>query len=257
MRSTRPTFGPLLKTGCVIAALATPRPAAVASAQMFAGTAQVAGQPADPGMHVDVVTFRSNTQYTPCAEAAVRVLDTGVPAPYAHANGYMARLDTSDDCQSPDNTFEFYLNGVWGGRWSGRFSPGLGIQYVNLNVPEVALKTDPAQGGVRLLWFYGTVTDQYNRPVPAGTSVTASQPGLPQCSATAKTSDLFWKPKSGGQIMGEKGFYVIGIPLHPCGDLPRIDFVLYAGSEQTFPSYRSVSTAPPYAKAIRADLKAP
>jgi hypothetical protein len=51
------------------------------------------------------------------------------------------------------------------------------VASANLSVPELALKTNQDQAGVRLVWFFGQVKDRFGRPVDPGVTVTAKAQG--------------------------------------------------------------------------------
>lgn len=177
------------------------------TAQSFAGTVQIEDRPADPGTYVQVVVFRADRSFTVCG-------DTTVGA----SGRYQLAVYPKPDCRTPGDRYEFYVNGVWAGSRSGASSaPGGPPVSANMTAPMLALRTTN-RPGVRLVWFYGTVTDHLNRPAPAGLRIVASpdtstSPGN-SCLGTGTTQDLFWTPKTpGAQPLNVKGFYLIGVEM--------------------------------------------
>lgn len=81
----------------------------------FTGTVLIAGLPADPGVVVQVVVFRAGMKFKVCAEGEVKVQTLGLtrPPPLPRHTGYDAALDATPECLNPDNTYAFYVNGVY------------------------------------------------------------------------------------------------------------------------------------------------
>ncbi len=126
----------------------------------------------------------------------------------------------------------------------------------NLSVPELALKTNQDQTGVRLVWFFGQVKDGLGRPADTGVTVTAKARGA-GCSGTGKTTDLYWEPQyAGQQTFGVRGFYLIGVDASAgCADT-TLQFDVYAGSTSVRPAQPRIFT-PNYGRAVRANLRLP
>ncbi len=244
--------GPL--GGQAVGARPTPDPKANPSGKpTFIGTVRIASQFADPGTVVDVVIFRSGQTPIPCAHGTVDVRPIGpnessVPA-------FLAPLDPTPVCLNPDNVYHFYVNGVHAPQQSGSALPGTKLTYVNLTVTEAALRTDPEQGGVRLVWFYGKVRDKLGRPPPDSTIVTADAGG--DCKGTGKTQDLFWEPKTAGaRTIGALGWYLIPVEMSKaCADR-RLEFRLWAGPKDGPGKPSSIKT-PPYGVPVNVDLVMP
>jgi hypothetical protein len=235
------------------------RPAAL-RAQLkphFAGTVEIAGQPADPGTVVEIVVFRADAKYTPCADARVKQESPqAFDAPARLVSGYDARLEPTPDCLNPDNEYAFYVNGVWAANRKFPFSQSSQLSYVNLVVDKVALATDSTQGGIRLVWFYGTVHDKFQRPAAPGTKVTVEARGA-SCKGSGTTRDLYWVPKyPNSATVGAKGFFVVGVEtLAGCVDRV-VGFDIYAGEEKLQAAVRQVTT-PPYGGAVQVNLTLP
>lgn len=225
----------------------------------FTGRVLIAGLPADPGTVVQVVVFRDAQNFKVCGDATVKVQTVGLtrPPPMPNLTGYDAAVDNIPECTNPDNSYDFFVNGVLATA-SVRypFSPTNQLATVNLSVPELALKTASAQPGVRLMWFYGRVRDNFGRPAPAGTMVTAQARGA-SCTGTGTTQDLYWAPKaSSKETVGVLGFYWIGIDLSPACQDRSILFDVYAGSKLLRASTANVST-PPYGRAMTVNVQMP
>lgn len=225
----------------------------------FTGTVLIAGRPADPGTVVQIVVFRTATSFRVCAEATVQVQTAGLtrPPPVPNATGYDATLENSPECVNPDNTYDFYVNGVLAGASRHYpFSATSQLATMSLSVPELALKTDPSQAGVRLVWFSGRVRDNLGRPAPAGTVVTAQARGA-SCSGSGRTEDLYWAPKaSSKQTVGVLGFYWIGIDqTADCLDR-SVQFDVYAGGKLLRAATANVST-PPYGRPVSVNVQLP
>lgn len=229
------------------------------SGPQFSGMVLIAGLPADPGTVVQVVVFRSGQSFKVCGEGTVQVQTAGLtrPPPVPNTTGYEATLEDTPECVNPDNTYDFYVNGVQAAASRKYpFSPNNQLATVHLSVPEVALKTGPSQEGVRLVWFYGRVRDAFGRPAPAGTTVTAKARGA-SCGGSGKTEDLYWAPKATNrQTIGVLGFYWIGIErTAECLDR-SVRFDIYAGSKLLRAVTVNVST-PPYGRALSANVQMP
>jgi hypothetical protein len=197
----------MLRHSRLVAALALAvSPVATLTAQSFAGTVLIENRPADPGTSVQVVVFRADRSFTVCG-------DTTVGA----SGRYKLVVYPKPDCQTPGDRYEFYINGVWAASGSGTaMAPGAASS-VNMTAPMLALRT-PNRPGVRLVWFYGTVTDHLNRPAVPGLRIIASPDSTTSrdnsCLGTGVTQDLFWTPKTpGAQPLNVKGFYVIGVEM--------------------------------------------
>lgn len=226
-------------------------PVAELTAQSFAGTVLIEGRPADPGTYVQVVVYRADRSFTVCGDTT------------AVANGrYQLVVYPQPECRTPGDRYEFYVNGVWAGSRSAALTaPGIPPVSANMTAPMLALKTTN-RPGVRLAWFYGTVTDHLNRPAAAGLRIvaspdTSSSSGT-SCLGTGTTQDLFWTPKAqGAQPLNVKGFYVIGVEMSAeCQD----KVVLFelrgavAGSQGSIiPQYVPLNT-PPYGLPNHKDL---
>lgn len=224
----------------------------------FFGKVRIAGRIADPGTRVQAVVFHSARQWKICAEGEVRDLagDGGVDAFW-----YDAELDMSPECTNRANTYDFYVNGVWGGAARYEFSPTKRLKSVHLAVTEVALVT-PKESGLKLFWIYGQVKKRSGDPVPDGTVVTAkARNGL--CSGTGTTKDLSWQPKAryvfwqpngrDNLLFEAKGFYWIAIPMGPCTDLKDdVIFDVQAGNSQLKQSSANVHS-PKYGTAVSAN----
>jgi hypothetical protein len=195
-----------LHTRLVVALALLASPAAL-TAQSFAGTVQIEQRPADPGTVVQVVVFRADRSFTVCG-------DTTVGA----GGHYKLVVYPKPDCQTPSDEYVFYINGVWVGERTGTSMPPGGPPIsANMSAPMLALRTTN-RPGVRLAWFYGTVTAAGGRPAPAGLRIVASPDTSVHagnsCLGTGLTQDLFWTPKTpGAQPLNVKGFYVIGIEM--------------------------------------------
>lgn len=213
----------------------------------FNGKVQVAGLPPDPGTTVQVVVFRAGQSFKVCAIGTVQ----------AQTVMYEATLEAMPECVNPAVTYDFYVNGVYA-NVSRKYSFSLTNQVVtaNLSVPEVALKTNPKQQGVRLVWFYGKVRDNFGRPAPAGTTVTAKARGA-SCTGTGKTMDLSWSREgSTKKPLGILGFYWIGIErTASCLD-PSVKFDVYTGSKPLKASTPNISTSK-YGRAVNVNVEMP
>jgi hypothetical protein len=129
-------------------------------------------------------------------------------------------------------------------------------------VPMLALRiTD--RPGVRLVWFYGTVTGLTYRPAAPGLRTVASldtstNPGS-SCVGTGITEDVFWTPKTpGAQSLNVKGFYVIGVEMSAeCQDKVVLFTLSGAGgasSQGTIAPQEAPVNTPPYGLANRRNL---
>lgn len=187
----------------------------------FAGTVLIDGHPADPGTYVQIVVFRAGGGYTVCGDTTVqaKMEPTSSGTGKVQVVAYAARLQSSAACLNPANTYSFYVNGIYAGRmgFPGTSMPG----YLNLSVTRAALRTNLTQGGVRLVWISGIVTDSHARTAPDGTPVTAEAVGA-SCRGTAQTKDLLWVPKfDQAHPVGALGYYVLGIEMtKDCVDRP-------------------------------------
>ncbi|HKX19652.1 MAG TPA: hypothetical protein VJT33_16750 [bacterium] len=221
----------------------------------FAGAVNIAGKPADIGTYVQIVIFSANGSYTPCAEAQVesKMEPTSSGAGVARVVGYTARLAANVACLNPSNTYTFYVNGVFA---AVAGYPGPNVMYVNLSVSEAALKTNAAQGGVRLVWLYGLVQDRFGRPAPDGTTVTAKAIGA-SCGGTAKTQPLYWVPQfASNQPVGALGFYLIGVePTTDCANR-SVGFQVYASGNTGAASTVTAHT-PPYGQSLNLVVRLP
>lgn len=134
----------------------------------FAGTVLIDGHPADPGTYVQIVVFRAGGGYTVCGDTTVqaKMEPTSSGTGKVQVVAYAARLQSSAACLNPANTYSFYVNGIYAGRmgFPGTSMPG----YLNLSVTRAALRTNLTQGGVRLVWISGIVTDSHARPARMG-----------------------------------------------------------------------------------------
>jgi hypothetical protein len=225
----------------------------------FHGTVLIAGLPADPGTTVQAVVFRAGRTFTVCGDGQVQVRTLGLtrPPPAPNTTEYDIALEPTPECLNPDNTFDFYVNGVYANASPKYpFSPGTQTVTIHVSVPELALKTEPTKTGVRLVWFYGQVKDRFGRSPPAGTTVTAKAKGA-SCSGTGKTLDLYWDPQFGGRhTFGVLGFYWIGVEQSPeCVDR-SLQFDIYAGGKPLKPASPRIAT-PRYGRAVKANLELP
>ena len=188
----------------------TPTSNPPASKYKYAGVVRIVGQFADPGTSVQIVVFDAASNYTVCGDATV-ALQTVQPGPNSPVvAGYTAALYDIPQCLNPDNHFEFYVNGIWAAENPFQFSVQI-PNYVNLNVSEIALKSDPGQSGVRLAWISGKIYDTYGRPAVPGTPVIAEAVGA-ACKGSGKTENLYWVPKAPNSTpVGINGFFWIGI----------------------------------------------
>lgn len=228
-------------------------PVARLTGQSFAGTVLIEDRPADAGTAVQVVVYRADRSFTVCG-------DTTVGA----SGRYLLVVYPQPDCRTPGDRYEFYVNGVWAASRSAASTvSGAPPVSTNMTAPMAALRTTN-RPGVRLVWFYGTVTDNRNRPAAAGLRIVASpdtstSPGN-SCLGTGTTQDLFWTPKTpGAEPLNVKGFYLIGIEMSAeCQD----KVVLFelrgagagAGGQGTIvPQFVPVDT-PPYGLPSRKNL---
>ncbi len=236
----------------------TPAPAP-SSGPQFTGKVLIAGLPADPGTTVQVVVFRAGTSFTVCGEGTVQVQTVGLtrPPPVPNVLAYEAIIEDTPECVNPDVTYDFYVNGVYANATRKYpFSATNQVAIANLSVPEVALKTNPSQQGVRLVWFYGRVRDTFGRPAPTGTTVTAKARGV-SCTGTGKTADLYWAPQaSSKQTFGVLGFYWIGIERTAACLDRTVVFDIYTGSKLLKASTANISS-PKYGRAIGVNVQMP
>ena len=211
----------------------------------FAGTAQIIGLPADPGTSIQIVLFDAASNYIVCADTTVSMMPTGPGPNPPQVAGYTAALYNTPQCVNPDNKYDFYVNGVWAG--SGAYNFGSGIPtYKNVNVSEVALKSSSQQGGVRLVWLYGKVTDTFGRPAVPGTPVTAKAIGA-ACGGSGKTENLYWVPKAPKSLpVGENGFFWIAIEKTPACQDRTIAFEITTLGMNAGPPPQVRVTTPPY-----------
>ena len=232
----------------LVAALAlVASPVATLAAQSFAGTVLIEGRPADPGTYVQMVVFRADHSYTVCGDTTVGT-----------SGRYKLVVFPKPDCQTPGDQYEFYINRVWAASRSAASSaPGGPPVSANMTAPMLALRT-PYRPSVPLVWFYGTVTDQLNRPAPAGLRIVASpdtstSPGN-SCVGTGVTQDLFWTPKTpGAQPLNVKGFYVVGIERSAeCQD--KVVLFELRGTAGTITPQLVPLNTPPYALPNRKNL---
>jgi hypothetical protein len=81
----------------------------------FSGSVLITGLPADPGAVVQVVVFRTGMSYKVGADANVEVQTSGLtrPPPAPTTTGYDGFLEGTPECRNPDNTYDFYVNGVY------------------------------------------------------------------------------------------------------------------------------------------------
>jgi hypothetical protein len=230
----------------------TQRPAAPpnppASKYKYAGVVRIVGQFADPGASVQIVVFDAASNYTVCddATAALQTVQPGPNSPVVA--GYSTALYDIPQCVNPDNRFEFYVNGIWAAENPFQFSTQI-PNYVNLSAPEIALKSDPGQSGVRLAWISGKVFDTYGRPAVPGTPVTAEAIGA-ACKGSGKTENLYWLPKAPNSTpVGINGFFWIGIEKTAACANRQLTFTLTAPGITTPPVQVSVHT-PQYGMAF-------
>jgi hypothetical protein len=214
----------------------------------FAGAVQILGQPADVGTFVQIVVFDAVSNYVVCADTTVIMQNIGTVANPNQVIGYIATLYDTPQCVNPDNRYDFYVNGVWGGSTGFEFAENM-PSYKNMNVAEVALRSNSEQGGVRLVWLYGKVFDTINRPAVPGTPVTAKAVGA-ACGGSGKTEDLYWVPKAPrGTPVGEKGFFWIGIEKTPACQNRSVTFEITVPGMVQNPPPRVTITTPSYGMA--------
>jgi hypothetical protein len=220
-------------------------------AQMLAGTVRIERQPADPGTYVQLVVYRANRSFTVCG-------DTTVTKP---GGTYRLLVYQTPECRTPGDTYELYVNGIWAASRASASALPSQMVPADLNVPLAALKTSLKQSGVRLVWFYGTVTDALNRPAAPGLRIMASVGapfGTTACTGIGPTQDVYWTPTTpGAQPVNVKGFYLIAVEIDPkCQDKP-ITFALNSlgsSSQGRVITADAVVNTPPYGVANRRNL---
>ncbi|HSB54346.1 MAG TPA: hypothetical protein VLD58_08315 [Gemmatimonadales bacterium] len=225
-------------------------PVAELPAQSFAGRVLIEDRPADPGTYVQVVVYRADRSFTVCGDTTV---GTG--------GRYQLVVYPKPDCRTPGDRYEFYVNGVWAAsRSAASTTPGGPPVPTDMTAPMLALRTSN-RPGVRLVWFYGTVTDPRSRPAPVGIRIVASPDTSVSagnsCLGTGLTQDLFWTPKTpGAQPLNVKGFYVIGIEMAAeCQDMVTLFQLRGAGgSPGTVTPQTVLVDTPPYGLPSRKNL---
>jgi hypothetical protein len=212
-----------------------------ASKYKYAGVVRIVGQFADPGTSVQIVVFDAASNFTVCGDATVSLQTVQPGANSPVVAGYTAALYDIPQCVNPDDKYEFYVNGIWAAENPFQFSTQIPT-YVNLTVPEIALKSNPEQSGVRLLWISGKVFDTFGRPAVPGTPVTAEAVGAP-CKGSGKTENLYWQSKAPNATpVGINGFFWIAVEKTPaCSNRPLM-FNLTAPGITTPPVQVSVKT---------------